>query len=120
MGLNNFSQINMKTENIIGNIQAPPLMEYVIAEEGIEKYIESPCIKACQQLWKLNISTLESSGNNNGGWIAISFNSLSEENKRILNDYINRDIEGYSDEISGKNYWNHRKPSKKWKHRISS
>jgi hypothetical protein len=94
----------LQTESIVGNIQREPTIEYTIAQEGIEKYIETPCIEACKKLWDLNITTFESSGTDRGGWIAIYESKLSEENKRRLEEYIEAGIEGYSDEITGKEF----------------
>jgi hypothetical protein len=96
--------IELQTEKIIGNINKEPLSEHVIVNDGIEKYIEVPCLEACLKLWSLNITTFESSGNNRGGWIAISYNMLSEENKSIFMNMIKNNIDGYSREISYKGY----------------
>jgi hypothetical protein len=104
--LDNMSASNnmRETERTIGNIQTEPTKECVIAQEGIEKYIEKPCIEACRRLWDLNIVTYESSGNEHGGWIAIPKDGLSEENSIRLKEAMSIGIDGYSDEISYKEY----------------
>lgn len=85
-------------------IQRPPTKEYCIVEEGIEKYIEELCIEACKKLWVLNIATLESSGDQRRGWIALDRCSLNDANLQRLKEAVENDVDGYSDHVSYKGY----------------
>ena len=67
----------------------------LLTKDTMKDYVEEPCLEACMYLYNLNIRTYMSSANkknvgNNGG-ISIYFDdSLSDENKQIIQDLINR------------------------------
>ena len=57
-------------------------------KEDLKRFVEEPCLEACEALYDLNIETYMSSANKNNvgdyGYIQIICDSLSEENKQIL------------------------------------
>ena len=67
-------------------------------EQNPKKYIIEECIPACQELWKRNIYTFMVSDhlNENVSWIEVIFDSLSEENKKILQDLSGDDVIKFS------------------------
>lgn len=70
----------------IDRILKPPMLIEEIIADGIEKYIEKPCIEPCQVLWFLNVETFESNANSafDEAWIALL--ELSEENQIIFDE----------------------------------
>lgn len=64
--------------------------------EDLRKIIEEPCLPSCLVLYDKNIRTVNSSANKReiGGqaYIGIDYDSLDENNKRILEDLIARGI----------------------------
>ncbi|MCI9177126.1 MAG: hypothetical protein HFJ28_00695 [Clostridia bacterium] len=68
--------------------------EYVIVKnrEDLRKIIEEPCLLACLALYDKNIQTVNSSANKReiGGqaYIGINYDSLDENNKKILDKLI--------------------------------
>lgn len=67
--------------------------------DAISLYADEPCVEACQLLYDLNIETYTSGGHVDGkenvesiAYIGICYDSLSEQNKEIVNDLINRGI----------------------------
>lgn len=92
--------VNNKKENLIERIKDDVLISDIpaIEEGGIEavtrenlsELVEAPLLEACEELYDKNIRTVMSSANEKnvaGGegeaYIAIDFDSLSEENKQI-------------------------------------
>ncbi len=86
--------IQPKVENEITNetmiSSIPVIRESVVfpkTREGLSQLVEAPLIEACQDLWDKNIQTLMSSANagdaGHNGFIDISFDTLSEENKKV-------------------------------------
>jgi len=64
----------------------------IIKREQIKDIVEKPLVEACEVFWDKNIKTYESSANSKDikdgyGYIAIDFDSLSEENKKIAKQY---------------------------------
>ncbi len=63
----------------------------ILNKENIKDFVEKPLVEACEIFWDKNIKTLESSANfqniQNGGYIGLDFNSLSEENKELAKQY---------------------------------
>lgn len=67
----------------------------LLTKDNMKDYVEEPCLDACMHLYNLNIRTYMSSANKknvgNNGYINIYFDdSLSDENKQIIQDLINR------------------------------
>lgn len=67
----------------------------LLTKDTMKDYVEEPCLDACMYLYNLNIQTYMSSANKknvgNFGSISIYFDdSLSDENKQIIQDLINR------------------------------
>ncbi len=64
--------------------------QMIKTRDEIIKLVEPPLVPACEHFWDLNIRTLESSANANdvGSYagIAIDYDSLSDENKRIARE----------------------------------
>ena len=65
----------------------------------IALYADEPCLEACKKLYDLNIQTYTSNGHVNGkenaegrAYIGIIYDTLSDENKLIVNDLINKKI----------------------------
>ena|SRR3989344_6859877 len=76
----------------------------ILRKENISELVELPLIKACQNLYDKNIKTLESSANfadvNRGyAHIVIDYNSLSEENKQIIDKHFDGHKTDIEDEI---------------------
>ena len=67
-------------------------------EQQPKKYIIEECIPACQELWSKNIYTFMVSDhlNENVSWIEVIFESLSEENKKILQELSGDDVIKFS------------------------
>jgi len=67
----------------VGTINALPK-----SREVLKLIVDEPCLKACEYLFDCNIRTTDSSANqgdvSNEGRIVIDYNSLSEENKKIV------------------------------------
>lgn len=66
-----------------------------LSKESIKYYADEACLEACELLYDLNIQTLYSNGNVNGkentnglAVIGISYDTLSEENKNIVENLI--------------------------------
>lgn len=64
----------------------------ITKKEQIKDLVEKPLVKACEIFWDKNIKTYESSANNQDikeghCYIAIDFDSLSENNKNISKQY---------------------------------
>lgn len=57
--------------------------------EELKQFVETPLLKACEELYDKNIKTISTSANKNdsihnvGGHVVIDFDMLSDENKRI-------------------------------------
>lgn len=64
-----------------------------IYNEGIEKYIEAPCVNACKKLWDKNMFTKASVIDNNK--ISIVFDKLSKENENIFSKLVQEDNKHY-------------------------
>ena len=67
----------------------------LLTKDTMKDYVEEPCLDACMYLYNLNIQTYMSSANKKNvgefGGISIYFDdSLSDENKQIIQDLINR------------------------------
>ncbi len=67
----------------------------LLTKDTMKDYVEEPCLDACMYLYDLNIQTYMSSANKKNvgefGGISIYFDdSLSDENKQIIQDLINR------------------------------
>lgn len=64
--------------------------------EDLRKIIEEPCLPACLKLYDLNIQTVNSSANRreigDNAYIGINYDSLDENNKKILNKLIDNGI----------------------------
>lgn len=65
--------------------------------DAISLYADEPCVEACQLLYDLNIQTYTSGGHVDGkdnaegiAYIGICYDSLSEQNKAIVNDLIEK------------------------------
>ena len=72
-----------------------------LSREYISLYADEACLEACQKLYDLNIQTINSGANTNGrdgityeAFIGISYDSLSDENKSIVNNMINQGVIG--------------------------
>ena len=72
-------------------IKSKPI--HTIYKEGIENYIQEPCILACKKSWDKNVFTKESIINEDG--INIVYDKLSDENKRIFNNLVKKDNKHY-------------------------
>ncbi len=64
----------------------------ITKKEQIQEIVELPLIKACEEFWDKNIRTYDSSANSKDieaghCYIRLDFDSLSEENKRIAEQY---------------------------------
>lgn len=61
--------------------------------EDIRKYVEEPLIEVCEYLYDLNILTTMSSANlkhgNDRAYIVLDYETLSDYNKKVLQDAIN-------------------------------
>ncbi|MDO8524012.1 MAG: hypothetical protein Q7R99_00095 [bacterium] len=70
-------------------------------KEEINRYVEKPLVEACEMLWDKGIRTLESSADKQDfeargyGYIVVAYDSLSDENKKIVDE--SEDIDGLSD-----------------------
>ena len=73
------------------NVKEKPIHE--IYNEGIEKYIEAPCVNACKKLWDKNMFTKASVIDNNK--ISIVFDKLSKENENIFSKLVQEDNKHY-------------------------
>lgn len=73
------------------NVKEKPIHE--IYNEGIEKYIEAPCVNACKKLWDKNMFTKASVVDNNK--ISIVFDKLSKENENIFSKLVQEDNKHY-------------------------
>ena len=73
------------------NVPEKPIHE--IYNEGIEKYIEAPCVNACKKLWDKNMFTKASVIDNNK--ISIVFDKLSKENENIFSKLVQEDNKHY-------------------------
>lgn len=64
--------------------------------DAILLYADEPCVEACQKLYDLNIETFTSGGHVTdilkNAFIGIVYDTLSEENKKIVADMINLGI----------------------------
>ena len=67
--------------------------------EAIAIYVDEPCLEACQKLYDLNIETYTSGGHVDGkenatgeAFIGIIYDTLSEENKHIVEQLIKEGI----------------------------
>ena len=63
-----------------------------VTKENLAKLVEAPLLEACEELYDLNIRTVMSSANakdidSGQAYIAISFDSLSEQNKKIALEF---------------------------------
>lgn len=72
-------------------IKEKPIHE--ICSEGIENYIEAPCVNACKKLWDKNMFTKASVIDNEK--ISIVFDKLSKENETIFSNLVKEDNEHY-------------------------
>lgn len=72
-------------------IKEKPIHE--ICNEGIENYIEAPCVNACKKLWDKNMFTKESVIDNEK--ISIVFDKLSKENETIFSNLVKEDSKHY-------------------------
>lgn len=73
------------------NVKEKPIHE--IYNEGIENYIEAPCVNACKKLWDKNMFTKASVIDNNK--ISILFDKLSKENENIFSKLVQEDNKHY-------------------------
>lgn len=73
------------------NVKEKPIHE--IYNEGIEKYVEAPCVNACKKLWDKNMFTKASVIDNNK--ISIVFDKLSKENENIFSKLVQEDNKHY-------------------------
>lgn len=64
-----------------------------IYKEGLEKYIEEPCVLVCKNSWDKNVFTKESIVDDNE--VKIVFDKLSDENIKIFNKLVAEDKEHY-------------------------
>jgi len=75
--------------------------QVIKTKEEIAKYVERPLLKACEALWDRGIRTLESSANKEDhkargyAYIVVDYGSLSDENKKIVDQ--SEDIDDLSD-----------------------
>ncbi len=67
--------------------------------DAISLYADEPCVEACQLLYDLNIQTYTSGGHVEGkvntegeAYVGINYDTLSDENKRIVKEMINNGI----------------------------
>lgn len=64
--------------------------------EDLRKIIEAPCLAACMALYDKNIRTVNSSANKNNvgrkAFITIDYDSLDENNKKRLNELVEKGI----------------------------
>lgn len=72
-------------------IKEKPIHE--ICNEGIENYIEAPCVNACKKLWDKNMFTKASVIDNEK--ISIVFDKLSKENETIFSNLVKEDSKHY-------------------------
>lgn len=99
-GLDNFDE-ELKYFAVIGTEGCIPKNRDVIA-----LYADEPCVEACRLLYDLNIQTYSSGGNIDGvssgksnAFISIVYDTLSDENKKITQEMIDKGlIEGIMDE----------------------
>jgi len=68
----------------------------VATRDDLRKIVEEPCLAACLYLYDRNIRTVNSSANRqnigNNGWIGIDYDSLSESNRKILEQLMSEGI----------------------------
>lgn len=68
----------------------------VTDREHLRKFIEEPCLAACLYLYDRNIRTVDSSANKNDingrAYIGIDYDSLSDENKKVVENLIEQGI----------------------------
>ena len=82
-------------------IDVEPIQSHSVqlTRKTLEDFVEEPCLDACRQLYDLNIQTYMSSANKqnvgNSAWISIFFDSLSEENKKIIDMMKNNNNGSY-------------------------
>ena len=88
-----FESLNDKSSknDLKYNVKEKPIHE--IYNEGIEKYIEAPCVNACKKLWDKNMFTKASVIDNNK--ISIVFDKLSKENENIFSKLVQEDNKHY-------------------------
>lgn len=74
------------------------LVNVKFVKENPEEYIISDCIDACKILWNKGIDTVQCSNfeDINYRWIEIDTLSLSDENKKMIYDLINENVEGFA------------------------
>lgn len=79
-------------------LEETPHSEQEEVEQHPRRYIIEECIPACQELWSKNIYTYMVSDhlNENVCWIEVIFDSLSEENKKILQELSGDDVIKFS------------------------
>ena len=82
---------NTKQEDKKYKVKSKPIHE--IYKEGLENYIEEPCVKVCKEVWDKNIFTKESIID--GEEVKIVFDKLSDENSQIFKNLSNLDREHY-------------------------
>ena len=66
--------------------------QMITAKEQLRQFVEQPLLDACEELYDKNIRTLATSANEKDiqtgeAYIIIDFDSLSEENKRVAQQY---------------------------------
>jgi hypothetical protein len=91
--MNEEGEISAKKVTQISEIQ--PIGEQrgqmIKTRDSISSLVEPPLISACEMFWDNNIRTLESSANKNdigrGASIAIDWESLSDDNRKIAKEY---------------------------------
>lgn len=88
-----FESLNDKSSknDLKYNVKEKPIHE--IYNEGIEKYVEAPCVNACKKLWDKNMFTKASVIDNNK--ISIVFDKLSKENENIFSKLVQEDNKHY-------------------------
>lgn len=85
--------LNMEGNALLSSIKPIEKSRNLIVKERseLEGMVERPLLKACQILYDKNIRTLSTSANakdtNNGAYIVIEYDSLSQENRRIAETY---------------------------------
>ncbi len=79
-------------KNLKDKTELKPIHE--MCSDGIEKYIEEPCIKACKKSLEKNVFTKDSIVNDNK--ISIVFDKLSVENENIFSALVKQDNKHYS------------------------
>ena len=71
--------------------------------ETLKLIVDPPCLEACEYLFDCNILTTSSSANNSNyseiehgykGWVGINYDSLSDENKKIYQMLLEKELIG--------------------------